>query len=1388
MTGRLARWTGRLLLLPVLLSILAYLLAFLVLNTAPLRDRILARVNAALPGTIEVADLRWGPLPWVLRLDGVRILAGDDPVITVGSLTAEVDLEVLARSAYRALVRGGVFKLELSRVLLKDYSCTLTFEPDGHLRLVDAFSLPGPDEGPRPTATEEDQGGGFALAARVITARGGRFRIDFPQWGGAAEGIDLFGSFTLEDGQPAASVSSLNARGGEVRVGQDAQPLVFPFRALKVFGYRMDSHTQRFGTVRFESERAQVTAEGYLATDDPQRWSELKAHVEAPPWAPALRRWLGDLARPLCPVALDWRLEGPLSDPVMRVSLAALEADVPWVTGPVRVEPLEASLRLQEAGGTARTQRVALSGPGIPYLEVREARFGLAERDLEASLHLGPLLRDQLPLRLPPALSGYDGLRGDLHLSGGLPRDDACAPGLSVTAELALDPDARVGLAASWGQDRLDLQQLELKAGLGRLKAEGWLDLAARAFRLRSQGQVLSLGWLARQVKPGLPVAGSAAWDVDLEGPWQAPRGTLTLRGAELKLWEREVGRLEARAALREGRLELREAKADGPMGSLDLKGRAELGPELLPRSLDLDSLQLALRDISDLLPGAGVHGALRARGERLGLRVEDPVASFRGALDLEGWGLVVAGEPLGRLAVKLQREPGGPILVREASLSHRDRLLARAELSLDVARERLAGKLELGPLALSDLPWLDPPPFPLRATVAGTLELSGGLDDPGLSGEVHLTDWEAHPTPAVQATGASATLRVAGSLLSGLRLGCDDLLPGLRLDPHSSVGPGGYDLFLALDAFQPLALVPDASELPVAAHLTGTFRVSGSFDGTGPRWSVLGDVPPRGLALTLLDEEVPVWNNQGTVFGLTPTGLFVHGFMLRGRHVEIGLCGEMDVDGRLDADLGLSLDVDAIPFLREALTDRSGHLATRGVEGQASCLPDGWGLHLTGSLARPLVRGTLELDNLSLRPRGFPEPLVVAGRSQVIFEPRGAEQWVGVAADSPLRGSLEEGTFELAGEARLRDLRLVDGVLRLEGANLAYAVPGLVEFAANPRVEFRVRPASDTPYLLSGDVLFVSGLFHKDFDAVRDVGERFLTGVVGQKSAGYSRPIEEILPFLRSTSFDLRLHAQNFDLQSRLPFGEADLNLKFDLRLRGSWSDPELYDRVDLTPGGSVTYDVVNRNFEVTRGVVTFSGDLASPDLDVQARTEIEYLAESTAAATSANSQTESVREETVVLYVTIAGVPPDLRFELSSDHGEFDREDLQYLLLTGQPKNQGGQGGGLVGDVSMSLLTENLVKQLSSGFVAPFLDRVSLGFTAQGGVNADVMTRLGRQVQLKTRVMQEGADLRYSAGFSLRVSDRWSLEGRLKSIETKDYNNRTYEAKLRYRIPVEN
>ncbi len=145
-----------------------------------------------------------------------------------------------------------------------------------------------------------------------------------------------------------------------------------------------------------------------------------------------------------------------------------------------------------------------------------------------------------------------------------------------------------------------------------------------------------------------------------------------------------------------------------------------------------------------------------------------------------------------------------------------------------------------------------------------------------------------------------------------------------------------------------------------------------------------------------------------------------------------------------------------------------------------------------------------------------------------------------------------------------------------------------------------------------------------------------------------------------------------------------------------------------------------------------------------------------------------------------------PVLKIEFDSDRPEFDAADVQSLIFTGQPAGAGS--GNTLQDASVNIVTEDLLGTFSDLLLAPFLSDIEvktrIGRTAVG---IDVFARLGKMLRLRTQVTQQGVDTNYDTGFEVKFTDRVFLEGKLKVRQQEQDRTETYEAKIKYRIPLD-
>jgi len=405
------------------------------------------------------------------------------------------------------------------------------------------------------------------------------------------------------------------------------------------------------------------------------------------------------------------------------------------------------------------------------------------------------------------------------------------------------------------------------------------------------------------------------------------------------------------------------------------------------------------------------------------------------------------------------------------------------------------------------------------------------------------------------------------------------------------------------------------------------------------------------------------------------------------------------------------------------------------------------------------------------------------AGRQLATIDP---DHWI--------RGAFGDGTVTMFGNLAMRGIVPDSGEIGLTGAGLRITSPGEFYVVVNPSLRARFQGLAESgsaDVTISGQVAVTEGSYHKNFDVVRKAFSGFTGRRVAQRSG---RSLAETLPWLAGAHLDVALTGSRFGVRSKVLVGSTDLELGMNLQVRGTIAQPELWNRVEIEPGGKMTYDVVRREFEVVRGTLDFTGPMTEPLVSLTARTRVEYT------GTSSDSLVSSSRfspddsggglfDDTAILVtLNVTGRYPDLDLELSSNSKSLTQTDLQYLLLTGA--TQQDAGGQMSSTFNLGLLTEDVTNLVTKVLLGSFVDAINFGISPSGGVNVDVMAHMGSRLKFDTQVLQGQGASRYSAGCHVRLTENLSLQGRVRGVEQSldpEEIGQTYETKLRYRIPLE-
>lgn len=305
---------------------------------------------------------------------------------------------------------------------------------------------------------------------------------------------------------------------------------------------------------------------------------------------------------------------------------------------------------------------------------------------------------------------------------------------------------------------RVELQDVELAAGQGRLRAQGAVDLRGES-EVEVAGLGLEASALSTLARLRTPLVGRLDFTVQLSGRIDDPTAGLALEAKDFGVAEAHVNRLTAQAIYREGFLELEQMLVEQDGQRLRARGRLPLRlRELAPdpqgpvdfvastERADLSILQLlpfveaaegpfeASFRVQGTVAEPRMEGFVRAEGGRLKLAGLEPA--------LEGVQVDLAFDHASATLRRFRADLGGGVLEATGEANFDDFQLQGYRLRASARGARVGI-----------------PPY-LRAVVDGTAELVGNSRSARLAGRVVLSSGElvaAQPPAGRGGNGAVA-------------------------------------------------------------------------------------------------------------------------------------------------------------------------------------------------------------------------------------------------------------------------------------------------------------------------------------------------------------------------------------------------------------------------------------------------------------------------------------------------------------------------------------------------------------------------------------------------------------------------------------------------------
>ena len=1437
------------------------LFVYFALNSPWVMGQFARMASAAIPGSVSLAGMRWGPWPGHLGVIRPEIR---DPYGVPVLRASWIDVEVAWLPLLRGVVTGkGDLAVVIESARLADAEVRIDTGPDGLMRLAAAFAQPEPDDEP-PTSK-----GTFRLSVSAIEATGIRVLIEQPAIRIEAEEADLHGSFDLRIDEAGLQA---NYEAEDVRVGRSEVWLAaFPAAGLP------NIPQGRFSLRRVRGDLNEVSIHGMRVEMAHTLLADGSTEVRWQPDIHVSGRHL-DLASSSKSDFVSGLL-GPLFDFEAHV-LGDFDFDAAGVFqahGEVRGSGLMAGFptdsvrgRIDLTTGAAGRDQVAIdihemvarawsgeiTSPLLTYRMRADDGSHVVACDAKLDgLQVADFLRSKalsLGAPLTLALDGVLNGRIDSHVRTRLLAEGEERLEVEATFDTAvtlrrpagvalvravplLDLRGKLGVTMAPGAgpafslDGVELTTVARAAGDGPLRrsprqwlmADGHIDLRSRQAGLRIDANFPDLeAVLAPLGVRG--VGGSvrlSAGHVDGDYLDPAVLGTLQLRKVRAAGYSLREAR--AKLSLRDGVLRADGLVADSELGHLSGDLSVALFGEQVTelrsqRRLEGRRLRLQRVRLGPLLERLGMRGyggQLDLEVPKLAVDLSRPLSSLNATGRVAVRDLVVAGERLRRVDLQIEARDG-QLKVDEAVVELDNGAEIRGEGAFDPTRMRYNADIAVPDLRFDQFARLRAAGLPLDGSFSGRVSVRGDRRDLDFDVRVSLAGlvWDGIDLGDAVIDASKVRGEVAHitspRFFNGLKVleGSEVRFQGMKPD-HVHVGIGFEDL-------DPFAAVGREAPPGLALHLTAQAWADVALGGRKLDYHVDVAIPERGLLLEPGNGLEPLRNANPTHVRVDPTGVVLDStFFTIGRH-PLELCGRVALtpEGppRLRFFAAGSLDVPRVGPLAEsmaALDLRFDILDDPAVTAdvESRCLKAagvGQGrMRVSGTFDQLAVQGRIATRPSKIAPRGFGRDVLVANDGRLLVDTlKDGRIRLRIPREHPLETRIDDGRASAWGEVVLKDLLPESIELDLDGVDLGHTLPKQFSAVFTPRLHFsgsHLRDPERRKMVVAGDLTVTEGVFFRSFDKIAKI----VGGVRGREVEGYSKSVLETQPWIGDIGLSLAVSGRHFEVQSRFPFGKTDVELAFDLKVGGTISNPEIFRRVKVLPGSTITYSVVRREFEVTQGSIDFRGNLAKPDqlpyLDMEARTEI-LVDESQQGQTSLSGgigqdigESTSGEQRAVLVFIRIYGPLLTEKLELNIDLRSipaYETADIQSLLLTGRLLT--ANGSGVLGDrASINLLTDDLAQQVSKLLLSAVVDQVSVGVQTTGAVVAQVRKTMGRLTVTGQGTIGTDASAEYSGSFTFRISDTVSMEGLVRTgpspVDTSNTVN-TYEAKLRKRWEV--
>jgi outer membrane protein insertion porin family len=559
--------------------------------------------------------------------------------------------------------------------------------------------------------------------------------------------------------------------------------------------------------------------------------------------------------------------------------------------------------------------------------------------------------------------------------------------------------------------------------------------------------------------------------------------------------------------------------------------------------ALDIGARSFPVADIVTFLD----LGAVQVSGDLTGtLHLEGPKSALEGAGAIAVRNGSVYGEAVNVVTADIAFTHGTLNATNISVQAPAGEL--KGELQLDLNTNKFTYHIQSGAIDLSKLKLLSS----IAGLVGGNMKLTstgaGTFEQPELVLEATLNQATVRglilpqdaPPPTIYVAIRNGKLIIRGSAANALTIEGDGTIgTDYTIDGNVKV--------VISDIAKLLAMSPQMASLPASGNLELDARLGGKLSSIE---ALTVDGSLTAFNLTISDHALKA--PQPPRFTLRNGRLSFDQFALSGAGSTFDMTGYADLTGDKRLDLALRGRAEAallqllVPGLRA-----DGHINLAA--------------GLTGTISKPALTGTAELENAQFRFPGFPQ-LIDHINGTLIF------QSDRVKIDS-LRADVGGGSIVAGGYIATDGLKPKQARITVQGTDVAIRYFEGVTVAGD--FDLVISGGVDRA-MVTGDVEVTRALYSKDFD--------FRTSLLNVILS--RRGVTPIVAASWQDRVDLRLHlvaTNTLAVRNNI----ADVNGTAELDVNGTLANPVVIGLVTLNEGGTVRFQGVN--YSIVRGTINF-------------------------------------------------------------------------------------------------------------------------------------------------------------------------------------------------------